>query len=423
MIEAYLDSGEVMRLLGIKQQTLYAYASRGLIARTIAPGARRSLYAREDVEKLLARKLTRHGGAGEGVVGNFAAHGRSGRGVPAPAGVESINSAITEITPAGPRYRGRDACALAVHPGGLENVAELLWSGVLIHEPVSWEFDPFPGNLEAAIAALGQADHPVPILQIMATASVVLGESAAGELRSGNTTRLARRLVFAYAGCLRHLCVPGQFMRRKEGESIAALALRALGAKATPAALAAVNAVLICCADHELSPATYAARVVASTGAGLHACMLAAIAGHSGHVLGGSCDRVENLFAARHAPQRLREMVAAAGEGGASLPGFGNLIYPQGDPRGQYLFELAVNLAAPKALADIQLLVELAQTEAGLSVSLEVGLVALARALGLPARSASALWAVGRSTGWVAHVMEQRLAGTLIRPRARHQRL
>ena len=72
-----------------------------------------------------------------------------------------------------------------------------------------------------------------------------------------------------------------------------------------------------------------------------------------------------------------------------------------------------------KALADIQQLVEIAQTEPGLPVSLEVGLVAMARALGLPPRSASALWAVGRSVGWVAHVMEQRLAGGLIRPRAR----
>jgi len=413
MTEGYLDSREVMQLLGIKQQTLYAYASRGLLARTAAPGSKRSLYARKDVEKLLARKLTRNGS------GNSAA----GNGVPVPALPESLNSAVTEITPDGPRYRGRDACALAAHPGGLENVAELLWTGVLINEPVSWEFDPFPPNIEAAIAALAHDDHHVPILQVMATASVVLGESAAGELRSGNTTRLARRLVFAYAGCLLHLRNPGRFMRRKEGESIARLALRALGAKADPAAVAAVNALLICCADHELSPATYAARVVASTGAGLHACMLAAIAGHSGHVLGGSCDRVENFFAARHTPAKLREMASAAARGGLGLPGFGNAIYPQGDPRGKYLFALAANLAAPKTLADIQLLVELAQTQADLPISMEVGLIALSRALGLPPRSASALWAVGRSAGWVAHVMEQRLAGTLIRPRARHQRL
>jgi len=419
----YLDSNEVMQLLGIKQQTLYAYASRGLLTRVAAPDSRRSLYAREDVEKMLARKLA-HSGNGAGSSTSTA------NGTCLPLLPENFASAITEITPDGPRYRGRDARTLAAHPGCLENVAELLWTGVLLNEPVSWEFDPFPAHLEAAIAALQPHDssHRTPILQVMANASVVLGESAAGELRSGNTTRLARRLVFAYAGCLAHLRTPGRFMRRKEGESIARLALRALGAKVTPAAEAAVNALLIVSADHELSAATYAARVVASTGGGLHACLLAAIAGHSGHVLGGGCDRTEDFFATHNPPTKLRpaklrEMVALAAKGGLSLPGFGSVMYPQGDPRGRYLLELASTLAAPRALADIQLLVELAQGEANLPLSMEVGLVAMTRALDLPARSASALWAVGRSAGWVAHVMEQRLSGTLIRPRAKHQRL
>lgn len=407
MPDASLDAVEVMRLLGIKQQTLYAYASRGLLRRTSAPGSKRSLYAREDVERMLARKLERDGPAVDAA--------------PASAIAGSISSTITEITAEGPRYRGRDARALATHPGCLENVAELLWTGVLIDEPVSWDFDPFPPNLEAAIAALQHGDSPAPILRVMAIASIVLGESAAAELRSGNTARLARRLVYTYAGCLAHLRSPGRFMRPKAGESIAHLALRALGAKPTPASIAAVNALFVCCADHELSPATYAARVIASTGAGLHACLVAAIAGHSGHVLGGGCDRAEDFFSARPTPARLREMAAAAARGELKLPGFGSTIYPQGDPRARHLLDVATGLAAPKQLADIQLLVDLAQSEAGLPVSLEVGLVALTRVLDLPPRSASALWAVGRSVGWVAHVMEQRLSGSLIRPHARRR--
>ena len=272
---------------------------------------------------------------------------------------------------------------------------------------------------EAVLATLQSGSARVPILRVMATASIVLGESSSNELRSGNTLRLARRLVYTYAGCLAHLRAPGRFVRPKDDESVAALALRALGGKPTPPALAAVNALLVLCADHELSPATYAARVVASSGAGVHACLIAAITGHSGHRLGGGCDRVEDFFSTRHTPARLREMATAAARGEASLPGFGSALYPEGDPRVKPLLDMAVGLAAPKALADIQQLVEIAQTEPGLPVSLEVGLVAMARALGLPPRSASALWAVGRSVGWVAHVMEQRLAGGLIRPRAR----
>jgi len=52
--------------------------------------------------------------------------------------------------------------------------------------------------------------------------------------------------------------------------------------------------------------------------------------------------------------------------------------------------------------------------------SIEVGLVALSAALGLPERSASALWTLGRTAGWIAHVMEQRLAGFVLRPRAKY---
>jgi citrate synthase len=53
--------------------------------------------------------------------------------------------------------------------------------------------------------------------------------------------------------------------------------------------------------------------------------------------------------------------------------------------------------------------------------SIDVGLVAVARALGLPAGTATALFALGRSVGWVAHALEQYEAGFLVRPRARYR--
>ena len=75
---------------------------------------------------------------------------------------------------------------------------------------------------------VGQALLVSPALR--AAASIALGQSAANELRAGNTALLARRLVYTCAGCLAHLRTPGRFVRPKEGESVAGLALRALGA-------------------------------------------------------------------------------------------------------------------------------------------------------------------------------------------------
>src|SRR5690625_4365707 len=122
MMNSALDAEEVTKLLGIKKQTLYAYASRGLLRRVTAPGSKRSLYAREDVEKLINQKQEREGTSN----GNARRY--------SPASGDFVTTSITEITTSGPRYRGYNVQALATHPGRIENVAELLWTGVLTDE-------------------------------------------------------------------------------------------------------------------------------------------------------------------------------------------------------------------------------------------------------------------------------------------------
>ena len=405
--EASLDAAEVMRLLSIKQQTLYAYVSRGMLRKTSAPDARRSRYAREDVERLLARQQDK------------AASVDSAQ-APAASVPAAIVSAITDIGSDGLRYRGRDVRLLAAYPACIENVAELLWFGLLPDEPVVWEYDAIPANLESAITALQRADGHISFLRAIANASLVLGESTGAELRQGNTARLARRLVMTYAGCLGYLRPAPQagFVRPEPGESLVGLVQRALGIADSSETRAALNAVLIWCADHELSAPAYTARVIAATGAGLHACLIGAISAHSGSMLGGGCDRAEEFIASQPSAERMRDLLAAARHG-ARVPGFGHVLYPQGDPRASALLAIARQLAAPGTLAPLDRLQDLAREEAGLLPSLELGLVALAQALQLPRRSAANLWAVARSIGWVAHVIEQRLSGSAIRPRAR----
>src|SRR5690606_28577430 len=261
----------------------YTYVSRQLIRRVTPLTSKRSLYSREDVEKLAARRSRK-------------ASSSSMRPDQAESSLTAIGSSLTHIATDGPAYRGRNFRTLVEHPGRIENVAELLWTGVLLDDPLTWDNDDIPSNMEAAIAALQRPAGHVPILRVMATASIILGEPAGKAPRSGSTSSLARRLVCTYAGCLGMLSAQPRFVRPLPGESVAHIALRALDIEPTAAHLAALNAVLITCADHELSSATYAARVVASAGAGLHACLLASIAAHSGHQLGGSCDRTEDLF-------------------------------------------------------------------------------------------------------------------------------
>src|SRR6185436_13913285 len=113
-----LSAREAARLLDVRQETLYAYVSRGLL-RSV-PDARRGrrLYFREDLNRLRARHRA-HGGHVAVAAGAL----RWGEPV--------LDSALTEIADSGPRYRGQDALALAESERPFEAVAELLWSGAL----------------------------------------------------------------------------------------------------------------------------------------------------------------------------------------------------------------------------------------------------------------------------------------------------
>ena len=99
---------------------------------------------------------------------------------------------------------------------------------------------------------------------------------------------------------------------------------------------------------------------------------------------------------------------------GDSPPGFGHPLYPQGDPRAAALldaFTPAPGLAALRASIE---------AHTGQAANIDFALASLARTLDLPPDAPFALFALGRSVGWVAHALEQLQDGSLIRPRARY---
>ena len=106
---------------------------------------------------------------------------------------------------------------------------------------------------------------------------------------------------------------------------------------------------------------------------------------------------------------------------GERLPGFGHRLYPSGDPRGGELLALAVRAAPTSAaLGRVRALEEVARKVTGELPNVDLGLAAIAAALRLPPGAPHALFALGRTLGWVAHAIEEYGRGTLIRPRARY---
>jgi citrate synthase len=175
-----------------------------------------------------------------------------------------------------------------------------------------------------------------------------------------------------------------------------------------------IRAAVVLCADHELNASAFAARVVASTGASLAACVAGGLAALSGPLHGGTTSLIEILFdeaeqlgdAARVVHDRLRR--------GDRLPGFGHQLYAGTDPRAAAL------LALLPADATRERLISAMDRIGGKAPNVDFALVALRRAAGLPRGSALAIFAVGRTVGWIAHALEQHADGKLIRPRARY---
>ena len=115
---SWLTAAEAAALLEVKRPTLYSYASRGLVRTALGPDTRSRRYARADLLRLKARHDARSG------------HGPVAAGA-LRFGEPVLESSITELTQAGPRYRGHAVLDLVAHQAPFERVAELLWTGAL----------------------------------------------------------------------------------------------------------------------------------------------------------------------------------------------------------------------------------------------------------------------------------------------------
>ncbi len=188
-----------------------------------------------------------------------------------------------------------------------------------------------------------------------------------------------------------------------------------------PDAASTIGAALVLCADHELNVSAFTARCVASSGATPYAAVAAGLAALGGTRHGGQTELVEALLREVGGGGDASFVLAGHLRRGEPIPGFGHSLYPEGDPRGREILRLAD--AAPPHSADVALSHAVRDAAWELIEELptvDLGLVTLARALGLPSGAPLAIFALGRTIGWIGHAIEQYENGTLIRPRARY---
>jgi len=351
---------EASTRLGISRASLYAYVSRGLIRSFSSPhDPRQRLYALDDVEALVARKTRfRRPAAAAATALDW--------------GLPVLETSIAQIKDGRLSYRGHDAIAWA-RTASLEDTALLLIGGL--------DGNAFrrPSRLPRELPAPANGMH-----DLVTNAMRLLSEPAPREMRAAEVAAILRLTAAAASGA-----DPGT----------EPLHLHLAQAWKVPQGSEAVRRALVLCADHELSSSAFAVRVTASTGASLRNAIIAGLAALSGPYHGGMTERV-------------RAFLEAPGK--VPAPHVQHPLYPEGDPRTPAILE-NVPLLASDATS-----LQAIETMTGRKPSIDMALVMLERAYGLPRGAAFTLFAVGRTAGWLAHAIEQRSQARLIRPRARY---
>ena len=207
----------------------------------------------------------------------------------------------------------------------------------------------------------------------------------------------------------------------------AADSLRMLrGAHPTKAEADALDTYLVTVSDHGLNASTFAARVIASTRAGLTSAVLGGISALKGPLHGGAPGPVIEMLDDIGEPSNARAWIEAALARGDRLMGFGHRIYRVRDPRADALKQAVRWLDARQGRIEFAEAVEAAalailrerKPDRALQTNVEFYTALLLEALAFPPSAFTCVFAMGRVAGWLAHAQEQLAGGRIIRPQS-----
>lgn len=188
----------------------------------------------------------------------------------------------------------------------------------------------------------------------------------------------------------------------------------------------AINQYLVSTIDHGFNASTFTARVIASTGADVAACVTGAIGALSGPLHGGAPSRALDLLDEIGSAERARAAVTEKVLTGERIMGFGHAVYTTDDPRSVMLRQVAQRLGGP--LVDLALQVEqavlavLAECKPGrhLYANVEFYAGVVMSLCGVPRGMFTPTFASSRVIGWAANILEQARDPKIIRPIARY---
>ncbi|MBD3783139.1 MAG: citrate synthase 2 [Micrococcales bacterium] len=207
--------------------------------------------------------------------------------------------------------------------------------------------------------------------------------------------------------------IPERFMIRWRGEP-------------DPKHVEAIDAYFISAAEHGVNASTFTARVIASTGADVAACLSGAIGALSGPLHGGAPSRAQHMIEGVEEMGDATRYVKGVLDRKERLMGFGHRVYRAYDPRAAVLRDTCKRLGAPRYEVALELekaaIAELAERhpERRMETNVDFWAAVLLDFAEVPGEMMTPLFVAARTAGWSAHVLEQKRTGRLIRPSSRY---
>lgn len=327
-------------------------------------------------------------------------------------------------------YRGYDIHELA-GKATFEEVAHLLWKG---HLPNQQELDDLNALIganrelpEPVIEGLRQVSKDANPMDALRTGVSLLGAQSGDKFESTPTFEEAVELAARFPA------IAAAFYRLRDGKepvqgradlNTAQNFLYMLtGEEPTEGEWKGLDGYLVLLADHGLNASTFAARVIASTNSDIASALVGAIGALKGPAHGGAPAKVMDMLNEIGSADNVESWLTNALDSGERLMGFGHRVYKAEDPRAEVLRGMAEQASTPeffalsKATEDRALsMLNERKPDRKLYTNVEFYSAAVLGAVGLPGDFFPVAFAISRSVGWSAHVLEQVEVNRLIRP-------